>query len=75
MAMNSLRFVFRRFFRRAQLERGLNDELASHIAMEANLRMQEGESPEAARQAALRQFGIFELVAEVTRGKWGTCMA
>ena len=71
MAMNSLRFVFRRFFRRAQLERELNDELASHIAMEANLRMQEGESPEAARQAALRQFGNFELVAEVTRGKWG----
>ena len=71
MAMNSLRFVFRRFFRRAQLERELNDELASHIAMEANLRMQEGESPEAARQAALRQFGNFELVAEVTRSKWG----
>ena len=71
MAMNSLRFVFRRFFRRAQLEKELNDELASHIALEANLRMQEGESPEAARQAALRQFGNFELVAEVTRSKWG----
>jgi putative ABC transport system permease protein len=71
MAMNSLRFVFRRFFKRAQLEKELNDELASHIAMEANLRMQEGESPEAARQAALRQFGNVELVAEVTRSKWG----
>ena len=33
--------------------------------------MQEGESPEAARQAALRQFGNVELVAEVTRSKWG----
>jgi putative ABC transport system permease protein len=69
--MNSLRFVFRRFFRRTQLEKELNEELASHIAMEANLRMQEGESPEAARQAALRQFGNLGLVAEVTRSKWG----
>jgi predicted permease len=71
MAMNALRFVFRRFFRRRQLERELNDELASHIAMETSLRMQEGESPEAARQAALRQFGNLGLVAEVTRSKWG----
>jgi predicted permease len=71
MAMNALRFVFRRFFRRRQLDRELNDELASHIAMETSLRMQEGESPEAARQAALRQFGNLGLVAEVTRSKWG----
>src|SRR5580692_12927388 len=71
MAMNSLRFVSRRFFRRTQLEKELNDELASHIAMETSLRMQEGESREAARQAALRQFGNLGLVAEVTRGKWG----
>ena len=71
MAMNALRFMFRRFFRRRQLERELNDELASHIAMETSLRMQEGESPEAARQAALRQFGNLGLVAEVTRSKWG----
>ena len=71
MAMNALRFVFRRFFRWRQLERELNDELDSHIAMETSLRMQEGESPESARQAALRQFGNLGLVAEVTRSKWG----
>jgi predicted permease len=71
MSMNAVRFVFRRFFRRLQLERELNDELASHIAMETSLRVHEGESPEAARQAALRQFGNIGLVAEVTRGKWG----
>ena len=71
MAMNALRFVFRLLFRRHQLERELNDELASHIAMETSLRMQEGESPEAARQAALRQFGNLGLVAEVTRSMWG----
>ena len=71
MAMNALRFAFRRLFRRRQLERELNDELASHIAMETSLRMQEGESREAARQAAMRQFGNFGLVAEVTRSMWG----
>jgi putative ABC transport system permease protein len=71
MAMNALRFVFRLLFRRHQLERELNDELASHIAMETSLRMQEGESPETARQAALRQFGNLGLVADVTRSMWG----
>jgi putative ABC transport system permease protein len=69
--MNSLRFVFRLFLKRCQLEKELNDELASHIAMETSLRTQEGESPEAARHAALRQFGNVGLVAEVTRSQWG----
>jgi putative ABC transport system permease protein len=71
MTRNAIRFVFRRFFRRQGLERELNEELASHIAMETERRVQEGESPEAARQAALREFGNVALVAEVTRAKWG----
>jgi putative ABC transport system permease protein len=71
MAMNALRFVFRRFLKRRQLETDLNDELASHIAMETSQRIQQGESPEAARQSALREFGNLGLVAEVTRSKWG----
>ena len=71
MAVNALRLVFRLLFRRRQLERDLNDEFASHITMETSLRMQEGESREVARQAALRQFGNVALVAEVTRSMWG----
>ena len=71
MAMKALRFVLRLFFKRRQLDEDLNDELASHIAMETSLRLQEGESPEAARQAALRQFGNVGLVADVTRSTWG----
>lgn len=71
MAMNVLGYVFRLIFKRRQLEKDLNDELAAHIAMETNLRMQEGESREAARQAAIRQFGNVGLVAEVTRSMWG----
>jgi putative ABC transport system permease protein len=66
-----LRLAFRLLFRKQELDRDLNDELASHIAMETSLRMQQGESREVARQAALRQFGNVGLVAETTRGMWG----
>ena len=71
MAGNMLRFLLRRFFQRRDLERELNDELASHIALETARHVQNGESPEAARQIALREFGNIGLVAEVTRDQWG----
>jgi putative ABC transport system permease protein len=71
MARNSLRLLLRRFFQRRELERELNDELASHIAIETARHIQDGESPEAARQIALREFGNVGLVAEVTRDQWG----
>ncbi len=71
MAGNMLRFLFRRFFKRHDLESELNEELASHIAMETARRVRDGESPEAARQATLREFGNMGLVAEVTRNQWG----
>lgn len=69
--MNGLRFVFRRFFRRRDLESELEEELAFHIDRETTLRVREGQSPEDARQEALRQFGNVGLVAEVTRRQWG----
>jgi putative ABC transport system permease protein len=71
MAMYGLRFVFRQLFRRRQLEKDLNDELASHIAMETSLRVQAGESNDSARHAVLKEFGNLGLVAEVTRSMWG----
>src|SRR5271163_518553 len=71
MAGNSLRLLLRRFFQRRDLERELNEELASHIAIETARHIQDGESPEAARQIALREFGNVGLVAEVTRDQWG----
>ena len=39
--------------------------------METARRVRDGESPEAARQVALREFGNMGLVAEVTRNQWG----
>ena len=71
MAFNALRFAFRRFFGRRRLESELNEELASHIAMDSGLRVEQGESPQTARQAALRQFGNVGLVAEAARDQWG----
>jgi putative ABC transport system permease protein len=71
MAGRRLRFLFRRLFKWNDLERELNEELASHIAMDTALRISEGESPETARQGAMRQFGNLGLVTEVTHDQWG----
>jgi putative ABC transport system permease protein len=69
--VNSLKFIFRRFFNRHDFDRELDEELASHIAMEMESRIRAGESPEAARIGAVREFGNMGLVAEVTRSQWG----
>lgn len=69
--MNRLRFLFRRFFRRRDLESELEEELAFHVHRETALRVEEGQSELSARQQALRQFGNLGLVAEATRRQWG----
>jgi len=69
--MNRLEFIFRRFFKRRDLDRELHDELASHIAMEVESRLQAGESAETARVGARKEFGNIGLVIEVTRSQWG----
>lgn len=45
-------------------------EIESHLAMATRDRVERGESPEAARQAALREFGNVPLVAQTTRDMW-----
>ena len=55
---------------RARRERDLDDEIRSHLTMAANDRMDRGESPQSARNSALREFGNVGLVAEVTRETW-----
>jgi predicted permease len=69
--MHWLEFAFRRFFKRADLDRELNEELASHIAMETKLRVQAGESSQDARAGAIKDFGNIGLVVEVTRSQRG----
>jgi predicted permease len=67
-----------RLFRRLQsllhrhrLEQDLQDELAAHVAMDAEERIETGESPEAAQRAARRDFGNVALATEDARATWG----
>jgi predicted permease len=49
----------------------LNEELQGHLRMAIEDRIAQGETPEAARAAALKEFGNLALVEEVTRQQWG----
>src|SRR2546425_10557032 len=57
-------------FRRRQVERDLDEEINAHIAIEIQRRIESGESPEAARTAALREVRSVALVKEATRDVW-----
>lgn len=65
--LRNLRYLLHRVFRRQDLQRDLDAEIASHLAMDTRQRIEQGESPQSARQATLRQFGNVGLVAWVTR--------
>ena len=56
--------------RRKQQEE-LYTELQSHLQMAAQERVDRGESPTEAAQAARREFGNLELVDRTTRDQWG----
>jgi hypothetical protein len=64
-----------RFFRalrwRRQREDDLQAEIAAHLAMDARERVAAGADPEAARLAALKEFGNLTLTREATRLTWG----
>ena len=71
MMRNFLESFVKRFFRRTSTEHDLEAELQSHLAMEVRQRIERGESPQSAREAASREFGNLGIVAEVTRDMWG----
>ena len=56
--------------RRRREERELDEEIRFHLQQEQNLRVERGEAPTAARQAAHRDFGNVTRVQEVTREMW-----
>jgi putative ABC transport system permease protein len=58
-------------FRRRQLERDLEDEFSSHIKMDAQERMDRGQSAEDAYRSASREFGNRPRAAEDVRESWG----
>ncbi len=52
-------------------ERELQEEIDAHLQMAIADRVARGETAEAARQAAAREFGNIPLVQDVTRQMWG----
>ena len=52
-------------------EEELQHELAAHLAMDTQERIEAGEPPETARRAAWRDFGNLARVTEDTRATWG----
>jgi putative ABC transport system permease protein len=57
--------------RRRQLEQDLQSELIAHLALDAQERIEAGEPPETARQAARRDLGNLARVTEDTHATWG----
>ena len=54
---SDLRYRARALFRRADMERELDDELRFHLDMETEHNMKQGMSPDEARRIAERDFG------------------
>src|SRR5262245_27633672 len=51
-------------------DRELDDEIRGHLAISIRERIERGEDPESARQAALREFGNVTLTRESMRDVW-----
>ncbi|HEY9284767.1 MAG TPA: ABC transporter permease [Pyrinomonadaceae bacterium] len=56
---------------RRRREDELDEEIASHLRMAIQDRVERGETPGEAEAAALREFGNLPLIKEVTREIWG----
>jgi predicted permease len=52
-------------------DRELDEEIRAHLTMAARDRIERGETPESAEQAARREFGNLALIQETTREMWG----
>jgi predicted permease len=61
----------RNLFRKQQLDRELQDELASHLEMHIEDNLRAGMTPEAARRDALLKLGGLEQTKEIYRGQRG----
>ena len=53
-------------------ERDLDEEIRGHLALSAKARIDRGEDPEAARLAALREFGYVPAIRDAMRRVWST---
>ena len=60
-----------RFIHRKRREQDLDDEISAHLTIEAQDRIEHGESTEEAHARARRDFGSVALVKDATRDAWG----
>jgi predicted permease len=58
------------FFRTKEIDRDLDAEIRSHLAMEVDENLENGMDPEQARYAANRAFGNVSLVKDDSRSAW-----
>jgi predicted permease len=65
-----LRLKWMDLFSRRQLHDDLDEEIQSHIAMDVQQRIADGESPQTARMNTLRGLGSMDVVKENTRDAW-----
>lgn len=59
------------FWHRRKREQELDEELRSHLQMAERDRLERGEAPEQAHNAACRELGNVSLIKQVTREMWG----
>ncbi len=69
--IDELWFKVRSLFRRGGAQNDLDDELAFHLELLEREHMRNGFSKEAARKAALREFGEVESLKDACRDSWG----
>jgi predicted permease len=65
-----LRLKWMDLFNRRRLHDDLDEEIRSHIAMDVQQRIADGESPQTARMNSLRGLGSVDVVKENTRDVW-----
>jgi len=68
--VEQLRMAFLSLFRRGQASARLDDEIRYHVERQIDENIAAGMSPEAARAAALRQFGNPALLRDQARSTW-----
>jgi predicted permease len=68
--LEQIRMALLSLFRRGQASRQLDDEIGYHLDRQIAENISAGMSPEAARTAALRQFGNPALLRDQTRATW-----
>lgn len=59
------------FWHRRKHDQEIDEELQSHLQMAERDRLDRGETPDQARNAARREFGNVGLIKQVTREMWG----